>query len=138
MKKQHSERIVLHFPHRLVDQPIVYKLIKDFDLQFNILKAYVTPREEGLMVLELTGDKENYDKGIAYLKKCGVKIQPLSKDIIRNEVKCTDCGVCVPICPTGALAVDYLTRKVHFYKNKCIACELCIKACPTRAMEINF
>ncbi|MFH1655703.1 MAG: NIL domain-containing protein [Candidatus Omnitrophota bacterium] len=136
--KKYSEKIVLHFPHRLVDQPIVYKLIKDHDLQFNILKAYVTPREEGLMVLELTGDKENYDKGIAYLKKCGVKIQPLSKDIIRNEVKCTDCGVCVPICPTEALVVDQITRKVQFYKNKCIACELCIKACPTRAMEINF
>ena len=136
--KKLSERIVLHFPHRLVDQPIVYKLVKEFDLQFNILKAYVTPQEEGLMVLELSGDKENYDKGVAYLKKCGVKIQPLSKDVIRNEVKCTDCGVCVPICPTGALAVDPMTRKVHFYKNKCIACELCIKACPTRAMEIHF
>lgn len=138
MKKQHSERIVLHFPHRLVDQPIVYKLIKDYDLQFNILKAYVTPREEGLMVLELTGDKENYDKGVAYLKKCGVKIQLLSKDVVRNEIKCTDCGVCVPICPTEALVVDLITRKVHFYKDKCIACELCIKICPTRAMEINF
>ena len=44
--KKYSERIVLHFPHRLVDQPIVYKLIKDYDLQFNILKAYVTPREK--------------------------------------------------------------------------------------------
>lgn len=136
--KNYSEKIVLHFPHRMVDQPIVYKLVKDFDLQFNILKAYVTPQEEGLMVLELSGDKENYDKGIAYLKKCGVKIQPLSKDVKRNVAKCTDCGVCVPICPTGALAVDPITRKVQFYENKCIACELCIKVCPTRAMEIHF
>ena len=133
-----SKRIVLHFPHRLVDQPIVYKLVKDFDLQFNILKAYVTPQEEGLMVLELTGNEENYNKGIEYLKGCGVKIQSLSQDVIRNEVKCTDCGVCVPICPTGALAVDPITRKVHFYDNKCIACELCVKVCPTRAMEVHF
>jgi ferredoxin len=133
-----SKRIVLHFPHRLVDQPIVYRLVKDYDLQFNILKAYVTPREEGLMVLELTGEDENYNKGIKYLEDCGVKIQPLSQDIIRNETKCTDCGVCVPICPTGALVIDSITRKVHFYDNKCIACELCIKVCPTRAMEIHF
>lgn len=136
--KNYSEKIVLHFPHRMVDQPIVYKLVKDFDLQFNILKAYVTPQEEGLMILELIGEKENYDKGVAYLKKCGVKIQPLSKDVKRNVAKCTDCGVCVPICPTGALAVDHITRKVQFYENKCIACELCIKVCPTRAMEIRF
>ena len=133
-----SKRIVLHFPHRLVDQPIIYKLVKEHDLKFNILKAYVTQQEEGLMVLELSGKKEDYEKGIAYLESCGVKIQPLSQDVIRNEVKCTDCGVCVPICPTGALAIDPITRKVHFYDNKCIACELCVKICPTRAMEVHF
>ena len=133
-----SKRIVLHFPHRMVDQPIVYKLVKDYDLQFNILKAYVTPQEEGLMVLELTGEDENFNKGIEYLQSCGVRIQPLSQDVIRNESKCTDCGVCVPICPTAAFVVDSLTRKVHFYDNKCIACELCVKICPTRAMEVRF
>jgi len=133
-----SKKIVLHFPHRLVDQPIVYKLVKDYDLQFNILKAYVTPQEEGLMVLELLGKKENFDKGIEYLQSCGVKIQPLSQDVIRNEAKCTDCGVCVPICPTAAFVVDPHTRKVLFYDNKCIACELCVKVCPTRAMEVHF
>jgi len=133
-----SKRIVLHFPHRLVNQPIVYKLVKDYDLQFNILKAYVTQQEEGLMVIELAGKKENFNRGIEYLQSSGVKIQPLSQDVIRNESKCTDCGVCVPICPSGALAVDPLTRKVHFYDNKCIACELCVKTCPTRAMEVHF
>jgi ferredoxin len=132
------KKIVLHFPHRLVDQPIVYKLVKEYDLQFNILKAYVTPQEEGLMVLELSGKKEDFDKGTEYLQSVGVKIQPLSQDVIRNESKCTDCGVCVPICPTNALVVDPITRKVHFYDNKCIACELCVKVCPTRAMEVRF
>jgi ferredoxin len=133
-----SKRIVLHFPHRLVDQPIVYKLVKEFDLKFNILKAYVTPQEEGLMVLELSGKKESFDQGLVYLESCGVRIQPLSQDVRRNEGKCTDCGVCVPICPTAALVVDSQTRKVHFHNNKCIACELCVKICPTRAMEVHF
>ena len=133
-----SKRIVLHFPHRLVDEPIVYKLVKEYNLSFNILKAYVTPREEGLMVLELTGEDEDFNKGIKYLEKCGVKIKPLSQDVIRNSAKCTDCGLCVPMCPVGALVVDPESRKVLFYDNKCIACELCIKVCPTRAMEVHF
>lgn len=133
-----TRRIVLHFPQRLVDQPIVYKLVKEYNLQFNILKAYVTPQEEGLMVLELKGEDEKYNRGIQYLESCGVRIQPLSQDVIRNENKCTDCGVCVPLCPTQALVVDTLTRKVHFYDHKCIACELCVKICPTRAMEVHF
>jgi len=133
-----SKRIVLHFPHRLVDQPIVCNLVKDYELEFNILKAYVTPREEGLLVLELSGEDKNYEQGIQYLREAGVKVQPLSQDIIRNEERCTHCGVCVPICPTGALVVEPLTRKVNFYDNKCIACELCVKACPVRAMEVHF
>ena len=133
-----SKRIVLKFPHKLVDQPIVYKLVKDFDLEFNILKAYVTPREEGLMVLELKGENASLDRALKYIKSIGVSVQPLSKDIKRNDSKCTHCGACVPICPTGALITDPLTRKVLFYDTKCIACELCIKACPPRAMELHF
>jgi len=133
-----SKRIVLHFPDRLVDQPIVYKLVKEFDLQFNILKAFVTPQEEGLMVLELTGKRENFDQGVKYLQSCGVRIQSLSQDVVRNEKKCTNCGVCVPICPTEALVVDPQTRKVLFNNKKCIACELCVKICPPRAMEVHF
>ena len=133
-----SKRIVLKFPHKLVDQPIVYRIVKDFDLEFNILKASVTPKEEGLMVLEIKGENRNLEKALKYLKSIGVVVQPLSKDIKRNDSKCTHCGACVPICPTGALVTDPLTRKVFFYDTKCIACELCIKACPPRAMELHF
>jgi L-aspartate semialdehyde sulfurtransferase ferredoxin len=133
-----SKRIVLHFPHRLVDQPIVYKLVKDFDLRFNILKASVTPQEEGLMVLELSGEDANFQNGMKYLESSGVKIQPLGEDIVRNSAKCTDCGMCVPICPANAFVIDPLNRKVIFHEDKCIACELCIKICPTHAMEVNF
>lgn len=133
-----SKRIVLHFPRRVVDQPIIFKLAKEFDLQFNILKAYITPEKEGLLVLELSGKKEDYNKGIEYLKSCGVKIQPLSQDIKRNEDKCTHCGVCVAICPTEALVVDRKTSRVDFFNEKCIACEACVKVCPPRAMEVHF
>jgi ferredoxin len=133
-----SKRIVLHFPRRLVDRPIIYRLIKDYDLEFNILKALVTPEEEGLMVLELTGEQMNYDKGIDYLTKNGVKIQSLSQDVIRNEERCTSCGACITICPTSAFEVDPVTRTVKFYDEKCVACGICIKACPPRALEVHF
>ncbi len=133
-----SRRIVLKFPHQLVDQPIVYKLVKDYNLEFNILKAYVTPREEGLLVLDLKGEEDQYQKGMNYIRNLGIGIQPLSKDIKRNEAKCTHCGACVVICPSNALVMDPVTRKVLFYEDKCIACELCINACPPRAMEIHF
>jgi len=133
-----SKRIVLKFPHRLVDQPIVCKLVEEYHLEFNILKAYVTPQEEGLLVLELKGEDKNYDRGIEYLDRIGVMVQPLSQDIIRNNTKCTHCGACVTICPGDAFVIDPITRKVHFYDNKCIACELCVAVCPVGAMEVHF
>lgn len=133
-----SKRIVLHFPPRLADQPIVVRLVKDYDLDFNILKASIIPDEEGLLVLEVSGYQENYDKGIQYLIKAGVKIQSLSQDVNRNEDRCTHCGACLTICPTNAFSVDESTRQVNFDNEKCIACELCIKACPPHAMELHF
>jgi ferredoxin len=133
-----SRRIVLRFPPRLVNKSIVSRLVREFDLDFNILKASVTPGEEGLLVMELTGDNRNYDKGIQFLSDMGVVIQSLSRDVVRNEARCTHCGACITICPTGAFVVETETRLINFDNAKCAACELCIKACPPHAMELNF
>ena len=133
-----SKRIVLRFPKRMVDKPIIFHLIKDYDLEFNILKASVTPEAEGLMVMELKGEQKHYDKGIQYLIDSGVKIQSLSQDVTRNEARCTYCGACVTVCPSGAFEVEPGTMKVNFDNAKCVACGLCIPACPPRAMELHF
>jgi ferredoxin len=133
-----SKRIVLRFPPRLINRPIVSDLVKRCDLEFNILKAYVTQREEGLLVLEISGTSDACERGLNYLAEMGVSVQPLSQDIVRDDDRCTHCGVCVSVCPSEALVLDRETMMVLFDNEKCIACELCIKACPTRAMELHF
>ena len=133
-----SKKIVLHFPKSLVDKPIICNLVKDYQLEFNILKASVTPDEEGLLVLELSGYKSNLSKALKYLKEIGVSVQPLGKDVVRNEKKCTHCGLCVVYCPTEALYVDEKSKEVIFERKKCIGCEICVNICPLRAMEVHF
>jgi len=133
-----SKRIVLRFPQRMVERPLTYHLIKDFDLQFSILKAFITPEKEGLMVLEIKGSQKNYDNGVRFLIKNGVKIESLSQDVTRNEERCVHCGACITICPAGAFELDPATKKVNFNNEKCLTCGLCLKACPTRAMEVHF
>ena len=133
-----TRRVVLHFPSRLVDQPIISRMVREFKLDFNILKASVTPKEEGLLILELSGEDKDYQRAIDFLKKQGVKIQPLSQDVTRNEKRCTHCGACVSMCPAGALTVHPVTREIIFASDKCIACELCIPACPLGAMEVHY
>jgi ABC-type methionine transport system ATPase subunit len=83
-----SRRVVLHFPRSLVDQAIMCRLAREFNIDFNILKASVQPNEEGLLVVELSGKKADYDRGMKYLKETGVKAQPLSRDVVRNEKYC--------------------------------------------------
>ena len=133
-----TRRVVLHFPRSLVDQAIMCRLVREFNLDFNILKASVTPKEEGLLVVELSGAKTDYEQAMKYLKDTGVEVQPLSQDVVRNETRCIHCGACVVLCPTNALAVEPVTRTVSFKHTKCIACGICVPACPLRAMEIRF
>lgn len=133
-----TRRVVLHFPRSLVDQAIMCRLVREFNLDFNILKASVTPKEEGLLVVELSGAKTDYEQAMKYLKDTGVEVQPLSQDVVRNETRCIHCGACVVLCPTNALAVEPVTRTVNFKHTKCIACGICVPACPLRAMEIRF
>ena len=133
-----ARRVVLHFPRNLVDQPIVSRLVKDYDLEFNILKASVTPEEEGLLILELTGEQRDYDRGLQYLAEVGVRVQTLAQNVVRNEERCTHCGACITFCPSGAFILDPESRLVGFSDAKCVACGLCLKACPPRAMEVRF
>jgi ferredoxin len=133
-----TKRVVLRFPRRLVERPIIYRLVKDYDLEFNILRAAITPEQEGVMVIQLKGEQKEYDRGIEFLIKGGVKIQSLSQDVTRNDERCTHCGACVTVCPTGAFRVDPKTWMVIFDNKKCIACGLCIPACPPHAMEVHF
>ena len=131
-----KRRIVLTFPSSLVNKPITYHLVKTYNLVINILRARVTPEEEGKLVIDVEGDEEKLGKGIEYLKSLGVHIQLLARDIVWREEKCTHCTACITICPTEALTLDRKTWKVSFNKDKCIACELCIPACPYKAIEI--
>ncbi len=131
-----ERRLVLSFPRALVNQPIISSLVKEFDLSFNILKAYVTPDDAGSLVLELSGTRENLERAIGHLKKLGVKVQALSKQVEMVKDRCTDCTACVPLCPTEALEVR--GDEVVFVADRCIACGACIRACPVRAMVLNI
>jgi NAD-dependent dihydropyrimidine dehydrogenase PreA subunit len=137
-KTEKVRRLVLKFPKHLLDRPIVYHLVKDYDLVVNILKAHVAPDEEGILVLEISGSEQNFYRGIEFLKKTGIITQQLTKDITLDKTKCFSCGACVPLCPVNALEIDKKTFEVIFHKEKCIACEICIQACPTRAIKLKF
>jgi len=73
--------IKLTFPKDLIKKPITFQMAKKFDVMPNIRRAKIT-EEIGEIVLELEGKDENLEKGVAYLKKEGVIVEPIVGDII--------------------------------------------------------
>jgi len=133
----YSKILILRFPKTMVQKPIVCYLVKDYDLTFNILNATVLPRKEGVMVLELSGTRKNFREGVQYLKTEGVHVQNASQEVKHDNKKCTHCGACTAVCPTGALSIQRPEMNVVFDQKKCSVCELCVPACPPRAMEVR-
>ena len=134
----YSKMLSLRFPEKVINEPVVVNLVKKFDLSFNILKATIYPRKEALVVMELTGHRKNFQKGVRYLKSLGIKVENIGQDIRRDEERCFQCGACTAVCPTGALSVKRPEMAVIFDKDKCSACELCVVTCPALAMEARF
>lgn len=133
----YSKMLVLRFPKTEVEKPIVCFLASDFGLTFNILKATILPRKEGVMVMELSGKRKDFNRGVQYLRGHGVYVQAADQDISRNTSVCTHCGACTAVCPTGALAIRRPEMSVEFKQKKCSVCGLCVRACPPRAMEVR-
>lgn len=133
-----KKRFIIRFKRNTIDKPIVYRLARDYDLVFNILRANVSPKADSMMVLEIEGEKENFEKGIRYLKEMNLDLEPIEQDIRRDEEKCVHCGVCTSACPPNALSIDRESMKVCFDYEKCVACELCVKVCPVKAMNVFF
>lgn len=131
----YSRILILRFPRTEVQKPVVCDLAKKFDLTFNILNATIFPREEGLMVMELSGSRKQFKDGVQYLEDQGISVKKASQDVRRVDRKCTHCGFCTAVCPTDALYVKRPEMTIEFDQQKCSLCELCIAACPTRAMK---
>ena len=128
-----EQRIVLTFQRWQLDQPITYRLVKDFDLVLNILQAKVT-KEEGKMVLGLSGLEQNVEKGIAWLKEQQVIVDPLATGLSVDKLSCVDCGACTAVCPTAALDFD-ADWTLEYSEERCVLCLACVPACPVRAIK---
>jgi ABC-type methionine transport system ATPase subunit len=77
-----SKKVVhLIFPQKLIKKPIIFTMAKKYDIIPNIRRAQVT-KTVGEVTLELDGTKEKLERGIKYLEKTGVKVEPLVGDII--------------------------------------------------------
>lgn len=131
-----KKRLDLTFPPRQSLKPIIYHLVKDYDLTPNILRAQIQPGQEGRMLLEVTGHKDDFARGVEFLVGQGLTVHEAASDIRLDEERCVSCGLCTAVCRPGALA--FVGELVAFDKDRCVYCEACVIACPRRAIALEF
>lgn len=132
-----KKKFLLGFSPDIVNEPIVYRLVKDYDLKINILRAEV--REVGgRLLMEVDGKAANIKEAANFLKGSKVDVQELTNYVEKNEDRCTHCGMCISICPVEALTMDKTAWKVRYDSERCIACGMCIDACPPGAMKFRI
>lgn len=134
-----TKKLFLYFPQSETEKPIVYRLVKDYNLVVNIFRAKVTAEEYGYLVLDVTGDEKDIEAGIEFIKTFKVEVNETERGLRWESEICVHCGNCVPHCPTKALfVVDRATMKIGFDEDLCIHCLSCIENCPFGAVSSMF
>jgi ferredoxin len=126
------------FPPEISNNPVVYLLVQNYGLSFNILKAEINPGREGRMTLEISGDKDNCEQAMDFLAENGVIVASAAQRINRDEEGCMHCGMCTSMCPSRALRLDRESRLLRFDPERCNICGLCSRVCPVKAMHVEM
>ena len=71
------------FPLELIKEPIIYNLGQQFKIVTNIRRADVNG-DKGWVVLELEGEGEDIERGIAWVTGKGVRVDPVVGDIVEG------------------------------------------------------
>jgi len=72
------------------------------------------------------------------MSKGSVVVEPIIS-VLSDEDACRGCGLCVALCPYGALEIHHTEkgRKVHVIDVACKGCGVCAATCYQHALNIN-
>ncbi|HXY93727.1 MAG TPA: NIL domain-containing protein [Acidimicrobiia bacterium] len=76
-------RLFVSFPEELVNRPMIYELVKRFDVVPNIRRANVEAHS-GWVILELGGTEEHRAAAIAYLQELGCTVNAMEGDVLEG------------------------------------------------------
>ncbi len=125
----------LTYPTEKLGDAILAEAILKTKALVNILRAKVD-YDEGVIVISVLGDKRKEKELVSHIKGKGVLVEELSGKIVKDSNACTDCGLCVGVCPTDAITAgkDFV---VKIDNDLCVQCRACVEACPFKAIAIQ-
>ena len=75
--------VMFTFPPELIKEPIIYNLGQQFNVITNIHRADIS-EDKGWIVLELEGEENNIEQGIAWVTSKGVRVDPVTEDMVEG------------------------------------------------------
>ncbi|MBI2166528.1 MAG: NIL domain-containing protein [Chloroflexi bacterium] len=82
-KSATKRRVKFTFQPQLIKEPVIWQLGHQFKLVTNIRRAEV--RENvGWVILELEGQEDEIDRGIEWVLSKGVRVDPVSGDVLEG------------------------------------------------------
>lgn len=76
-----SLKVHITFPEDKIKDPIIYLIGQEYRVVTNIRRADVTEKT-GWVDLEISGDPKEMERAVQGLKKKGVKVDPIERNII--------------------------------------------------------
>ncbi|HKL58097.1 MAG TPA: NIL domain-containing protein [Sphaerochaeta sp.] len=131
-----KKRYALRFSPTLVEQPLVSKLVRTYDVDINILNADVASGRGGKLIVELSGSEEALRQSVLWLTGTGVVVSEMVKELNFQEERCIHCGACTAVCSPKAL---YMSEdwKLIYDADLCVLCGLCVQACPMQLFSLS-
>lgn len=76
-----APRLFVSIPEELVERPLIYEIIKRFDVVPSIRRANVE-EHSAWVILELSGAHEARDQAIEYLEELGCTVNRMEGDVV--------------------------------------------------------
>jgi L-aspartate semialdehyde sulfurtransferase ferredoxin len=76
-----ASRLFVSVPEELVAKPMIYEIVRQFDVIPNIRRANVEAHS-GWLIMELDGETKARDAAIAWLVEQGCTVNPMEGDVV--------------------------------------------------------
>ena len=78
-----KKRVTFTFSPELVREPIIYNFGREFEVVTNIRQADIS-EDRGWVALEIEGEEEAIERGIAWVTSKGVRVEPVTMDMMED------------------------------------------------------
>ena len=77
------EKVRFTFLDRLIKEPVIYRIGRDFNVVTNIRRADI---QEGIgwVILEIEGEQQAIDNALEWVRSLGVRVDPAVGDVVEG------------------------------------------------------